>query len=1175
MKQRVRMKRKASSGAFFYGRRKASGLPITGHKGGKGGGGSRTPIEAPDSLRSIAYARVIDLLSEGEIYGPVHGPEYALRDVYFNGTPVQNEDGTLNFQNVQVDFRPGTQWQEPLPGFPGSENTVSVGTELKSAQAWVRQFTNRQLSAVRVTLAAEGLSKANTSNGDITGYRVVYAIDVSKDGAAYQQVLSSAFDGKTTQRYTRSHRIDLPTGATQGWSIRVRRLTPNANSSTVSDRTVVDAVTEVIDAKLRYPMSAVAGIKIDASQFQSIPTRAYDLKGRIIRVPSNYNPDARLYTGTWDGTFKLAWTDNPAWIFFDLVSNERYGLGARVPAGWLDKWGLYQIARYCDELVDDGFGGKEPRFTCNVYLQVAADATRVLQDLASTFRGMAYWANATVFAVADMPRDPVYTFSSANVVGGKFAYTGSALNTRYTVALVSWCDLSDMGRQKVEYVESREGIARYGIKQLEVTAFGCTSRGQANRVGKWLLLTSNLETRGVTFTTGLEHCQIQPGSIIRVADQHLAGRRIGGRIREATDTRIVVDAELGVRASDKLTVNLPSGKAETRRVSDATGEPLRLDSGRYSYDSTKLTADMIGLPGTVMHITVQEPFSEVPEPESVWTLESEELSAQTFRVLRVERKDGLLAEVSAIQHEAGKFANIDFGTRLDQAPISVVPPGVQAPPTALKISSYYILSQGVANHTAVFEWEAPTSAVSYEVQWRRDNSEWINLPRTGSTRVEVPGIYAGGFTFRVRALNALEVASIWATSALTELDGMVGVPPVVTSLIARGLLFSIQLDWGVPPGPSIIERTEIRYSQLPEFDSAIPLGVFAYPQNTHTLLGLSAGKELWFWARLVDKNGVGGEWYPKGNGVRGQASTDAAPILEQIGGKIEKTMLGQELQEEIDSGGGAATQIKEVQDGLNAMVSIKAGVTVDGLYYGAGMGVSVENTPEGMQTQVLFLADRFAFLNLANGTISTPFAIQGGQTFINDAFIGSLNAQKITAGEMSADRINSGSLTAKLANIDTAYINTGNIKVANIDRLRIAAGAVTGASTVVNTASASSTSTNYWSDVMTVPLGIVESTRGMLGIRLEHSKRAGGDSAVQYRVLLNGNQVALASASVYNTGVWYAVLGTADGRASMQLYELPAGSSLKVQMIVDSGPGLSDSAYTNVRLSVDAIVYYR
>lgn len=961
MKQRVRRKRQAPRGAVFFGRQDRA---IVGHKGGgKGGGGGRRPTESPDSLHSIAYARVIDLLSEGEIYGPSHGMGDALRDVYLNGTLVANADGSLNFSNVSVDFRTGTPWQDPLPGFPASENTIGIGTELKSTQPWVRRFTNRQLSAVRVTLAVEGLSRADTSNGDIKGYRVEYAIDVSRDGAAYQQVLASAFDGKTTQRYARSHRVELPPGALQGWNIRVRRLTANANSSTIADRTMVDAVTEVIDAKLRYPMSAVVGIKVDAAQFQSVPTRAYDLKGRIIRVPANYDPETRTYTGVWDGTFKQAWTDNPAWVFFDLVSNDRYGLGERVPAGWLDKWGLYQIGRYCDEWVDDGFGGQEPRFACNAFLQTAADATRVLQDFASVFRGMAYWANSSVFAVADMPGDPVYTFTSGNVVEGEFNYTGSALNARYTVALVSWCDLSDMGRQKVEYVENREGMARYGIKQLEVTAFGCTSRGQANRVGKWLLLTSQLETRGVTFTVGLEHCQIRPGSVIRVADQHLAGRRIGGRIRRATASQIVVDAELGIRSGDRLTVNLPSGKSETQVVSSAMGGPS----------------------DSVTHIEVQAPFSEVPEAECVWTLESEALSAQTFRVLRIERKDGLLADISAIQHEPGKFNHVDFGTRLDRPPVSVVPPGVQSPPTEPKIGSYYIVSQGVANHTAVFEWKAADSAVAYDVQWRRDHSDWINLPRTGYTRVEVPNIYAGGYTFRVRALNALDVASMWTTSALTPLEGIVGPPPVVTRLAAKGLLFAIQLDWGLPPGPSIIERTEVYYSQNSRFESAIPMGVFAYPQNTHTLLGLRAGQELWFWARLVDKNGVAGPWYPaaSGVGVRGRASSDAGPILDQISGKIERSMLGQELIKQLESD-GAATQIK---NGLDAMVTIKAGKTVDGRYYGAGMGVGVENTPKGMQTQVIFQADRFALMNLANGKVTTPFVIEKGQAFINQAFI--------------------------------------------------------------------------------------------------------------------------------------------------------------------------------------------
>jgi len=872
---------------------------VVGHGGGKSGGGGRSPKEAPDSLHSTAYARIIDLVSEGEIFGPTHGLGGALRDVYLDGTPVANEDGSLNFQNVAIDFRTGTQTQDPLPGFPASEVTTAANVELTAALPWVRSFADTQLSAIRITLAVNGLSQANTSNGDITGYRVEYRIEVSTDGGAYQTALTSAFDGKTTQRYARSHRIDLPS-ARSGWSVRVVRTTANAGSSTVSDRTFVDAYTEVIDAKLRYPMSAVFGIKVDASQFQNVPVRAYDLKGRIIRVPSNYDPESRAYSGTWDGTFKLAWTDNPAWIFFDLVSNDRYGLGERIPAGWLDKWGLYQIARYCDELVPDGFGGQEPRFTCNVYLQTAADAYRVLQDLASVFRGMAYWASGSVFAVADMPGDPIYTFTSANVIDGRFHYAGSALNTRYTVALVSWNDLSDMGRQKVEYVEDRRGLLRYGLRQIEVSAFGCTSRGQANRVGKWLLLTSQMETRSVSFAVGLDSCRVHPGSIIRVADQHLAGRRIGGRIHAATGKVITVDAALGVRPGDRLTVNLPSGVSETRIISTAVGQGLTADMTTFTVDSIKLTADMVGLPGTVLILTVTAPYSEVPEPECVWTLESETLSAQRFRVLSVKRKEGLVAEIFALQHEPGKFDNVDFGTRLEPVPITVIPPGVQPPPTEVTITSYPVISQGFASHTAVFSWKRADSAVAYEVQWRRDNSEWVNMPRTGSTSVEVPNVYAGAFLCRVRALNALDIASMWASSTLTQLDGILAPPPAVTSLVPTALVFAIRLKWGLPAGPSILERTEIWYSASPAFESAQKLGDFAFPQDSTTLMGLSAGARLYFWAILRDRNGVAGPRYPAGNGVLGQASSDAGEILDYLTGKITQTQLARDILAPIE-----------------------------------------------------------------------------------------------------------------------------------------------------------------------------------------------------------------------------------------------------------------------------------
>lgn len=982
---------------------------IIGYGGGKDGGGGSSPTESPDSLHSISYAKVLDLVSEGEIVGPVNG----LRSVFLDGTPIMNADGSQNFTNVSFLYRTGTQDQDYIPGFPSVDNETGVGVEVTSATPWVHQINNAALSAIRIRLSVPALSKANTSNGDIGGYVVQYVIDLSTDGGSFQQVLAGAFDGKTTNEYQRSHRVDLPPAAT-GWTVRVRRLTPNANSSTVADITKVVSYTDVIDGKLRYPNSAIMALQVDARQFSSIPARAYDLKGRIIRVPSNYNPDTRTYSGIWDGTFKTAWTDNPAWIFYDIVLNARYGLGDRINSSMVDKWSLYQIGQYCDELVSDGRGGQEPRFTCNCYLQSRADAYKVLQDLVSVFRGMAYWANGNVVSVADMPADPTYTFTAANVVDGKFTYAGSGLKARKTVALVSWNDPADMFRAKVEYVPDDEGISRYGIRQTEVTAFGCTSQGQAHRVGLWTLLTSRMETEIVTFKVGLDAALVGPGSIIRVADAARAGRRIGGRVRAAVSRTVTLDLADQVKPGDTVTVILPSGVAQTRTVSAVDGNDVRV--------SADWTANI--------------------QPESVWVVESAELQAQLFRVVSItEGDDGITREISALQHEPGKYGFIDSGTRIEPRPITVIPPSVQPPPAQVGIDSYSIIDQGIASTTMVIKWSAADKAVAYDVEWRRDNSEWVRAGRTGSLSIEVPNIYAGTYLARVRAVNALDVFSIPANSVETVLTGKTSPPPVVTALVATGLIFSIRLDWGFPAGPSDVERTEIWCSETSSRDDAIKLADFAYPQNTHTMMGLAAAQRFWFWARLVDKSGNIGAWYPTGVGTFGQSSADATPILDAIAGKIGKEQLAQDLLSEISSFAppfaGSDTDyagselifagIQSVQslqqegdmalaqqqttlqaqigqntalvqqtastmvtlDGkISAAWNIKVGVTQDGKYYGAGMAVGIDNSQGPVQSQILFLADRFAFLNEANGTVTTPFVIQGGQTFISQALIG-------------------------------------------------------------------------------------------------------------------------------------------------------------------------------------------
>lgn len=976
--------------------------------GGKGGGGGSAPIESPDSLHSIAYARVLDLVSEGEIGGLVNG----LQSIYLDSTPLVNQDGSANFQNVSVDTRVGTQDQDYIPGFPAVENETAIGVPLTSAAPWVRAVTNTQLSAVRIRMSVPSLSQANTSNGDITGYRIEYAIDVATDGGSYQQVLASAFDGKTTSKYQRSHRVNLPTAGT-GWSVRVRRITPNANSGTIADTTVVESITEIIDAKLRYPNSALVGLQIDARQFNNIPTRSYDLRGRLIRVPSNYDPTTRTYTAVWDGTFKIAWTDNPAWIFYDLVLHARYGLGHRVNAAMVDKWSLYQIGQYCDQLVPDGKGGQEPRFTCNVYLQSRADAYKVLQDLASIFRGMAYWAAGNVVAVADMPTDPVYTFTAANVVGGKFNYAGSAMKARKTVALVSWNDPADFYRAKVEYVEDQDGIARYGIQQTEVSAFGCTSQGQALRAGQWILLTSRLETETVTFRVGLDAALVAPGSVIRVADPARAGRRIGGRVRAANGQTVTLDKVDQAANGDAVTVILPSGVAQTRTISAIAGND----------------------------VTVSVAWSEPIQPESVWTVESATLKAQLYRIVSVAEGDGLTCEITALRHEPGKYAAIDTGARIEPRPVTVIPPSVQPPPANVGFSTYSVIEQGIASTTAVIGWDAADKAIAYEVDWRRDNGEWVRAGRTGSLSIEVKGIYAGTYVARVRAVNALDVASIPVYSAETVLQGKTTPPPTVTSLIATGLVFGIRLDWGFPGGPLDVERTEIWYSQTNDRATAIKLADLAFPQNTHTMMGLAAGASFFFWARLVDKSGNIGAWYPAGAGVNGQSSSDATEILDYLAGQIGESQLAQDLVSVIgridppfagasgDYAGGtyvfagivSVQSIQQeadlalaqqqttlqatidentalVQTTASAMVAldgkisaswnIKVGITQDGKYYGAGMAIGIDNEAGPVQSQILFLADRFAFLNMDNGTVTSPFVVQGGQTFIAQALIG-------------------------------------------------------------------------------------------------------------------------------------------------------------------------------------------
>ncbi|WP_144149329.1 host specificity protein J [Paraburkholderia sp. BCC1884] len=841
-------------------------------QGSKGGGSGSTPTESPDSLHSIAYARVLDLVSEGPIEGLVNG----LQSVFLDDTPIQNSDGSVNFTNYSVDTRLGTQDQTYMSGFPAVENEVAVSVPLTSDAPWVHQVENTQLTAVRVRFGVPALQKSDSTTGNVTGYRVEYAIDLATDGGSYAQVVSGAFDGKTTTLYERSVRVELPAAAT-GWLVRVRRITANAHSSLIADTVNIEAITEIIDRKLRYPMSALVGLSFDAQSFSSVPTRAYDINGLLIQVPTNYDPIARTYSGVWDGTFKLAWSNSPPWIFRDLVLNKRYGLGNRVDDSMVDKWGLYQIAQYCDVMVSDGKGGQEPRFTCNAVIQSQADAYKVLQDLATTFRGIAYWGPGAMVASADMPSDPVYVYTAANVIAGKFQYVGSERKTRYTTALISWNDPANGYQQAVEYVPDDDGIARYGIVKAQITAFGVTSQGQAHRVGLWTLLTSRYETNTVSFQVGLDGTLCAPGQVIAVADPAKAGRRIGGRIRAVNVRTITLDKAPAVAAGDSLTVILPTGIAEKRTVQSVDGDA----------------------------ITVSDIFSTQPVPNAVWMLESADLASQLFRVISVQEGDDngqITYTVNATQYEPGKYAAIDNGAAIQVRPITVVPPSVQPPPANVTLSTYSVIDQGISKTVMVIAWDAAASAVSYLPEWRKDNGEWVTVNSTGGLQAEVFGIYQGTYTARVRAVNPMGVTSIPAYSVDTALTGKTSPPPQVVSLTTESIVFGINLNWSFPADGSAgdTQRTEIWYSRTNVLADAIKFSDFAFPQAGTSYQGLAAGQSFFFWARLVDTSGNIGPWYPAGAGVNGQSSSDETEYEAYFAGHITQTSLGSDLLATIE-----------------------------------------------------------------------------------------------------------------------------------------------------------------------------------------------------------------------------------------------------------------------------------
>ena len=956
--------------------------------GGKGGGGgsARVAVESPDSLRSRQYARVLDMVSEGEIEGLVGG----LRGVYLDDTPIENSDGTANFTGVTVDSRNGTQAQSYLPGFAAVENEVSVSTEVKYGVPVVRQISNPNINAARVTIGIPQLTYQNPTNGDLSGTSVEIALDVQTDGGgwvpaklrtvdaalavvgltahsngadilsasiglvwsgtasaamqyagwrmdyraygssdawvqfasgnvsgagyiiadpnyytgvgefgettyyklvphweggmtaqgcsydeylaatatmnaptvsavgsvslpegayefravltsgagslaiasatAYTWIGSDTISGKTTSKYQRAYRIPL-TGSGP-WDIRVRRLTADSTTQTVQNDTWFDSYTEIIDSKLRYPNSALVGVQVDSAQFRTIPRRGYHIRGLRVRVPSNYDPVTRAYSGVWDGTFAVAWTNNPAWCFYDLVTSERYGLGEFIDADQIDKWALYDIAQYCDALVPDGFGGEEPRFTCNLYLQTRQEAYTALNAMASIFRGLAWWGSGTISTTADKPADAEMLFTNANTVdlgsGIHFNYSGSSIKARRTVALVSWNDPADQYRQKIEYVEDAAGIALYGVVEAEVLSVGCTSRGQAHRMGRWILYSERLATETVSFRAGLDGTYLAPGSVIQTQDAARAGQRFGGRIVSATTTAITLDAPVTIEAGQTYTLSaiLPDGTLETRAVGNAPGAASVLDVAA---------------------------FTTAPQVGAIWVLAATNLVPETWRVVGISEVDKGVLEITALAHNPAKYDAVEQNLILEPLPTSAYSTSPSAVTALAATESLYLVTPAVVGNRVTLSWTG--AQPYYSVTWQRAGQNLQSREVTVPT-CTIDGIEPGSYVFSVVAVNALGRRSA-AASIAQEIYGKTIPPGAVENFSLAAIAGAAHLTWIPAADLDVLVGGTLRIrhvaaGQSAEWSNGIDIGP-AIPGNAAgTVLPLLAGTYM---AKWVDSSG--------------------------------------------------------------------------------------------------------------------------------------------------------------------------------------------------------------------------------------------------------------------------------------------------------------------------------
>ena len=843
---------------------------MTNIKARKGGSSSpRTPVEMPDNLISKDKIKLLLAVSDGEVVN-----DFSLKQLHFGGVPVQNEDGTFNYEGVIAEFRPGTQTQDYIQGFSESSAEFQVAREVTHNTPYTLTVSNKNLSAIRFRLLWPRVL-TQKDNGDMVGSVVEYKIEMAVDGASYQTYLTGKIDGKnTTGGYDRSIRVNLPQDFTSQVLIRVSRVTPDADGVKVVDAFQVQSYAEVIDAKFRYPLTAMLYVEFDSDLFQNqIPTISLKKKWKIIQVPRNYDPINRTYSGTWDGVFKWAWSNNPAWVLYDLIMNQRYGLDQRELGIPVDKWSLYEVAQYCDELVPDNRGGMEPRYLMDVIVQSQVEAFQLVRDICSAFRGMTFYNGESLSIIVDKPRDPVYLFTADNVVDGVFVRTFPSEKTMYTSCNVMFDDEENQYEQDVEPVFNPDAAMRFGHNPTSITAIGCTRRTEANRRGRWILQT-NLSATTVSFSTGLEGMIPSCGDVIYVADPHWQSAFnlvLSGRIMEVTGTQVFLAFRCDAKAGDTLILNTDDGKPVRRTIASvsADGKTITLNVG-YNFDVA---------------------------PDSVFLIESDQLAAEQYVVTRIEKgsdDDEFTFAITATQYNPNKYDAIDNGVITDDRPTSVVDPDSLGAPKDLTISSFSRIVQGMSVETMVIGWSAVQYAKLYEVQWRKDGGNWNNVPRTATTQVDIEGIYAGEYQARVRCISGGNVASPWSALATATLTGKVGAPKGPINLFASdNEIFGIRVKWAMPEGAEDTAYIELYQSQSGTDQDASLLTMIPYPASEYWHSILPAGYVNFYKARSVDRIGNVSEWTDY---ARGMSSTDVNAITDTILDEILDSDAMKELQ---------------------------------------------------------------------------------------------------------------------------------------------------------------------------------------------------------------------------------------------------------------------------------------